>query len=704
MSWVKRAAADARSGLLPYHPFLSLFLSPPSRWGRAVETYGEDPNFVGDLGAAIVSGTQFGADPGWPSGNPGTATVRPVPPLRGLGDAGGGYLQAIVAAKHASFYQSETNRFGANVQIPEYDIVDSFLPSWERVIVNGHATGVMCAYPAINGVPCCADAVLLTDILRSQFGMGTPFLGGSYIQGDCGALEDISNAHHYVANVTQGAAAGLNAGADVDCGSAFPGQLALAIELGYTTESALDASLTRTITLQMLAGRFDPVEDQPYMSVPFEALGSAANEALAYESGVQGLVLLRNDLVSPAPAAPVLPLRPGGKVAVIGPHGNSTGDLCGNYFEQVCPGGTFDCVPSLLAAVTALNGASPLTTYTQGCAINDGNATGIPAAVSAAAAADVVILALGTNEAVANEGSDRGDASLPGQQLALAQAVLAVGKPTVVLIFSGSSLGIDAIVASKATALALVYAFFPGEAGGVPVANTLFGLENRWGKLPLSLYPLNYTTLLAVDALNMTAGPGRTYKYYNGPPLLYPMGFGLSYTTFNMSGDCPSSSSSSSPSRALAPGGSPIVCSVTVTNTGAVAGDEIVQVYVVPNATSIREARRAASSSSSVVDPPDPLAQRVLVAYQRVSVPVGGNVVVPFNISVAEAFSSVDVEGRRVLWPGAYALEFTNGAGAVVAVGGFEVPRLDPGGGKDVEVVRDRIVVRENPMKAGKRV
>lgn len=154
----------------------------------------------------------------------------------------------------------------------------------------------------------------------------------------------------------------------------------------------------------------------------------------------------------------------------------------------------------------------------QGCDINDLNNLNISGAVAAASAADVVVLAIGLDANSAHEGSDRVDMSVPGGQNLLSAAVLAVGKPTIVLIFSGQALGFDAIWNfSGPKPIAIVYAFYPGEMGGQPVAEQLFGKANRWGKLPITLYPNDYTGKLIIEDMEMTpnattGNPGRTYK------------------------------------------------------------------------------------------------------------------------------------------------------------------------------------------------
>jgi beta-glucosidase-like glycosyl hydrolase len=220
----------------------------------------------------------------------------------------------------------ESNRFTLFENISQHDLADTYYPAWRAVIAEGGATGFMCSYPAVNGVPMCGNALFETTLMKDTWGLG--LRGGSYVQSDCGAVENIARTYHYAANATFAAAIALNAGTDVDCGDAFPDELARAIAMGLTTESTLDASLTRTLTLHFLAGRFDPSAAQPFMAIPFDAVGSPANLALAAESALQGMVLLRND-------GGLLPLRAGGalRLAVVGPLANDSA-VAGNYFEE----------------------------------------------------------------------------------------------------------------------------------------------------------------------------------------------------------------------------------------------------------------------------------------------------------------------------------------------------------------------------------
>ena len=312
-----------------------------------------------------------------------------------------------------------------------------------------------------------------------------------------------------------------------------------------------------------------------------------------------------------------------------------------------------------------------MPTFAIGCAVNSQDRTGFAAAVSACNASDVCVLALGTDESIANEGNDRSDTSLPGVQSALALAILDCGKPTILVLFNGATLAIDSLLATaRDSSLAVVEAWNPGVAGGTPIAAALFGKTNTWGKLPVSWYPEAYFKLLPIQDMDMVlggGGAGRTYKYYNATSvatrtntsgaLLFPLGYGLSYTTFTLSGTCPNNPPSLVVNAADSSASPSISCTVTVANTGPLDGDEVVIVYVIPNATSVARARAALWNGGPRSDP---LASRLVVAFERVHVAAGGRVDIPFNFSVP-TFSSVDDSGARVVYPGQYVLRFSHG-------------------------------------------
>ena len=272
-----------------------------------------------------------------------------------------------------------------------------------------------------------------------------------------------------------------------------------------------------------------------------------------------------DDVVAPNQAVAgktkVLPLKLGGKVAVVGPMANTASKYNSDYAVAGMPPNS----PSIADAVFALNqkhGGS--TTTAPGVDISSSDTSKIAAAIALVEAADATVLVLGISKDEEHEGIDRHDTLLPGQQTKFALQVLAAAAkkkaPCVVILISGGILSIDELVAP---AQAIVDAFNPAQAGPRALADTLFGLQNRWGKLPVTIYPGNYSGLQPIQEMSLTTGPGRSYRYYTGTPL-FAFGEGLSYTDFAMQCDW----------RVHEP--MSFVCMVQ--NTGAVTGDEVVQV------------------------------------------------------------------------------------------------------------------------------
>ena len=611
-------------------------------WGRNIEVYGEDPLLAGRLAASLVRGVQWnGAD--------------------GPGAAG---LKVYATIKHYTGYQVETNRFGFDANVSERDLVMTYLLPFQVAAAEGGNVGAMCAYPSLNGVPMCGSPVLERGVLRDEFGMGLE--GQSYIQADCGAVGNMFSPHHYVANDVEAAALALNSGTDIDCARTMPDNLAAAIAANLTTEAALDASVSRVLGLSFLAGRFDPLEDQPYTRVPLSALGAPAHSALSFDAALQGMVLLRND--------GVLPLAAGGAIAVIGPFSNNQGDLAGNYYECICSNNTADasCVPSIFTAVAAANAGGD-TALEPGCDMVDASKQNISGAVAVAAAADVVVLALGINSQVCNEGTDRTTLALPGAQAPLAAAVLALGKPTVVVLVAGAVLDVAAIAARTAPT-AIVLAGPPGNQGGAPVALQLFGGANRWGRTTLSHYlAANLTNALPPEGYDMAAPPGRSYKYTT-LPLQWPFGSGLSYTNFTV---VPLGASARRAESAAALAGEEGLVQVNVTNVGRVAGDDVVLVFVQP------------SSVPAFPGGNDTLAKSILADFARVALAPGQSVVLSFNVSAA--FAQADAAGDMWLASGNFAVRVTDNTGRGGAGDAVFAVTLDIPGGAEL--------VRESPLR-----
>jgi xylan 1,4-beta-xylosidase len=200
---------------------------------------------------------------------------------------------------------------------------------------------------------------------------------------------------------------------------------------------AVNASLARTFQLRFELGLFDPPEDSPYWTVPPTEINTQAAQDLNLLATLSGLVLLRNN-------HSLLPLPTGKRIALIGPHAMAASAFLGNYLGQICPDNTMSCVTSLNVAIANAN-VGGTTQVAFGCSINSTNASGIAPAVALAEASDIVILALGIDGTIENEMHDRTEITLPGQQNALAAAIAATGKPTVLLVVNGGTVDISLV-------------------------------------------------------------------------------------------------------------------------------------------------------------------------------------------------------------------------------------------------------------------
>ncbi len=279
-------------GLTIWSPNINIFRDP--RWGRGQETYGEDPFLTGRMAVNFIQGIQ-GDDPH--------------------------YYRAIATAKHFAVHSGpESTRHEVDIEPSEHDLWDTYLPQFRLAITEGKADSVMCAYNRVDKAPACASKLLLDDILRKDWG----FKG--YVTSDCDAIDDFSqpHGHHYSADHATGSVAGIEAGTDTDCGAAY---LALvdAVHKNLMPESALDVPLRRLFTARMKLGMFDPPAKVPFDSIPFSAVNSPDDQALAVRASRESMVLLKND--------GILPLSPTAAktIAVIGPLAASEVALEGNY-------------------------------------------------------------------------------------------------------------------------------------------------------------------------------------------------------------------------------------------------------------------------------------------------------------------------------------------------------------------------------------
>ena len=598
---------DWYRGLTVWSPNINIFRDP--RWGRGQETYGEDPFLTSRLGVSFVSELQ-GSDPK--------------------------YLKAIATPKHFAVHSGpESTRHTADVHVSRHDLEDTYLPAFRATVMEAKAESVMCAYNAINGEPACANGTLLQEHLRKDWG----FQG--YVVSDCGAAADvfIPEGHKFAPNAEAGVTAAFKAGMDLICGdyrnkmSTEPTAIVGAVRHGLLPESVLDKALTRLFVARIKLGMFDPPANNVYSKITASQYDTPAHREVALQMAKESLVLLKN-------SGNLLPLKKTpGVIAVIGPNADELDPLVGNY------NGTPSKPVTVLAGIRARFPQSRVV-YVKGTNLVETDASA-DKAVEAARGADLVVMVGGLTAHIEGEemkvnaegfaGGDRTSLDLPGPQEQLLQRIQAVGKPTVLVLMNGSALGINW---ADEHVPAIVEAWYPGEQGGTAVAALLAGDFSPGGRLPVTFYK-SVDQLPPFDDYSMSK---RTYRYFAGDPL-YPFGYGLSFTSFSYS--------NSRVSKTNVAATDTVTVSVDVTNSGAVAGDEVVQLYLTQ--AGVRGA---------------PL--RALRGFQRIHLNKGEKKTVEFTLHDRD-LSVVDESGKRRVIPGQVAAWV--GGGQPVSRPGLTAPQ-----------------------------
>ena len=521
-------------GLTFWTPNINIFRDP--RWGRGQETYGEDPFLTARMAVAFIRGLQ-GDDPK--------------------------YLEAVACAKHFAVHSGpdpQRHRFDATP--PERDLYETYLPQFEAAVREGHVGGVMGAYNSLDGKPACANPFLLSDLLRKQWGFN------GYVTSDCGAIYDIWANHKYVNTPEAAAAAAVQAGDDLCCGTDYDA-LTRAVGEGLISEPQIDQALGYVLETRFRLGLFDPPAIVPYAQIPYSENNSSAHQALALRVARESMVLLKNDGLLPLDRTRIK------RIAVIGANADSRPALLGNY------NGTPSNPVSILAGIREVAGTNLDVVYEPGgpLAVHRGEPEKPDAemqaeAVAAAQSADVVIYAGGISPKLEGEemfvdydgfhGGDRTRIELPAVQMALLKALFATGKPIVFVNCSGSAI---AMPWAAENLPAILQAWYPGEEGGRAVAEVLFGDVNPAGRLPVTFYR-STSDLPPFDDYSMS---NRTYRYFDGTPL-FAFGHGLSYTRFDYS-------DARLINATTVTAGGTVKLVFDVKNTGTRDGDEVAQVY-----------------------------------------------------------------------------------------------------------------------------
>ena len=481
-----RAFANfGQSGFDFWTPNINPFRDP--RWGRGLETPGEDPIRIQNYVYNLVTGLQGGVDP-----------VE---------------KRIISTCKHYAAYDIENDRYGNDLNPTQQDLAEYYLPPFKTCVRDGRGGSIMCSYNAVDGIPSCANEYLLQTVLREHWNFSAPY---NWVVSDCDAVGNVYTDHKYVSSAAAASAVSLNAGTDLDCGSTYS-SLISAIQYNLTTEATLDVSLVRLYSSLIQVGWFDV--DPEYGSISWADVDTPEARMLAYQAAVEGLTLLKND--------GTLPLGDisGKRVALIGPWADANAQLQGNYQGTA---------PYLVSPHNAFLEHVSNVTYVEGTAINSNDTSGFAAALQAANQSDYVIYLGGIDVSIEAEGMDRSSIIWPGNQLDLI-AQLAEIKPLVVVQCGGGQID-DTVLLANPNVTAILWAGYPGQEGGNAIYDILTGKVSPAGRLPITQYPANYTnevTMYQMDLRPSTGYPGRTYKWFDQPVL--PFGHGLHYTNFSLS-------------------------------------------------------------------------------------------------------------------------------------------------------------------------
>jgi beta-glucosidase len=707
-------------GLTYWTPNINIFRDP--RWGRGQETYGEDPFLTAMLAKSFVRGLQ-GDDPK--------------------------YLKAAACAKHYAVHSGpEPSRHVDNFNPSAYDLWDTYLPAFKELIVKANVAGVMCAYNAVNTQPCCANDLLMNDILRKQWN----FTG--YVTSDCWAIDDFFKYHKTHKDSVTAAVDAIMHGTDIECGTSVYYTLYNGVKQGLISEAQIEVSLRRLFTIRYRLGMFDPPEMVKYAQTPSSVLESAEHKAHALKMAHQSIVLLKNENNT-------LPLKKTiNKIAVLGPNADNRISVLGNYngtpskvvslldglkeklgnqveiiyeqainfvndtmlaYEDVSNQYNWegrkgfkaeyfnnrelqgtpiaakneskidhfwqegqDVVEGIKAnnfsvrytsnysaakdgyitfEVEAddgyrffINGSQVINAwqrnrwgartyrletkkdsvyklvleYWQGegkanVALRAGNfkKTDFTEVANRVKDADAIIFAGGISPQLEGEempvnapgfnGGDRTTILLPAVQTEFIKVLHATGKPVIFVMMTGSAI---AIPWENENIPAIVNAWYGGQAAGTAIADVLFGDYNPAGRLPVTFYKSD-SDLPGFSDYSMN---NRTYRYFTGE-VLYPFGYGLSYTTFNFSGlTVPASVTK----------GKNITVTATVKNTGKTDGEEVVQLYI------------------SYPDVKEKAPLKTLKGFKRLSLKAGESKIISFTLT-PEQLSLISEDGKSYL-------------------------------------------------------
>jgi beta-glucosidase len=600
-------APGQHKGLIYRAPVINIERNP--YWGRNHEAWGEDPFLTGRMAVSYVEGLQ-GDDPH--------------------------YLKIAATLKHYAVNNVETDRQKLNANVSERMLHEYWLPHFHDAVVEGNACSLMASYNAINGVHNNMNHWLLTEVLKDEWHHD------GFVVSDLGGVKSMMADNKMTAE--DAVAQSIMAGCDFS-DKEFQDNIPAAVRDGKLSEARLDDALTRVLRVRFRLGDFDPFDSVPYSKISPNVIDSAEHRAVALKVAQESIVLMKN-------ANHFLPLDKNklNTIAVLGPLANRI--LMNNY-----NGKAPQCVTAL-DGIKDRAGAKSEVNYVFGVVVggdmkgrwNDESADAVAdpvserlKAVELAKRADVAIVFVGTTGGVEQEGRDRKTLGLTGAQEELIEAVFAANPKTIVVEMSAGPLTVPWIAKNVP---AILQAWWPGEEGGHAIADVLFGDVNPAGRLPHTVYA-GEAQVPPINEYYITKG--FTYMYLNGAPL-FPFGHGLSYTSFTYSNLRLSSNKISTNGE--------VQISVDVKNSGARAGDEVPQLYVHQEKSSVK------------------VPAEMLRGFARISLQPGETKAVTFNLPASKlAIWDEKVAHNFVVEPGKCDILVGASSADIRAQGRIEVVR-----------------------------
>lgn len=606
-----KGSSTEAAGLNCFSPNVNLFRDP--RWGRGQETFGEDPLLISAIGNGYTRGLQEGPDKR--------------------------FLLVAACAKHFAVHSGpEELRFQFVANVSMYDLYYTYLPAFKSQVMGANVAQMMPAYSGLQcdkqckGAPDVANQFLLNSVLRDEF--GAPNIS---ICSDNGGVEAVVEFQHYVTTLTLAAAISMNASTDLDLGHdlVYTNYLGSALKQDFVTLDSIRQAVTRSFYLRMLVGDFDPPSYVSYQSIDKNSLDTKSSRKMNLKAARESIVLLKNLNNLPINKDRIKHL------VVLGPNADNSSSLLSNY--EGIPSHT---VTILQGIKDYLKSSAVRVDYAEGCnGVLCNDTSNFKLAERLVNMADYVIMVMGMmNGVTEGEGFDRVPTTcnekpvpllgLPGCQKDLVESIINLNAHVILVLLNGAPLSIPDLYVNRGV-VGIVEAFYPGALGGNAVADVLFGAYSPSGKMPVSVYK-SEQDLPPVTDYNMRpmqGFPGRTYRYSTIEPLI-PFGFGLSYANFKYI-NMVLSYTKITPCVALE-------VNVTLQNVSPrVAGDEIVQLYLVPYDAKI----------------PAGLAPKMyLVGFKRIHFKPGSLQSVPFKIN-PYLMSIADANGVLHIYPGKYTVQ-----------------------------------------------